>query len=186
MIRLSRSLQDKQKVLSKYDAALPNGNPFIPRSAAFKTTLSVQKEFCKDPEITAIDIKIAAATKQSSVAVSGYIRDSLKRVITLMTQEKVKHVAFHLVELTKHISNCVFENSLTNLWWNEVSSTRRPLYCVLPFIDDLTNNTPGFFSTYLSCRADDFSMEATKLFFFKECLNKTNEAMDTAFYSRKG
>jgi hypothetical protein len=45
----------------------------------------VQKDFCKDPEITAIDIKIAAATKQSSVAVLGYIRDSLKRVITLMT-----------------------------------------------------------------------------------------------------
>jgi RNase P/RNase MRP subunit p29 len=167
MIRLSCSLQDKQKVLSKYDAAFLNGDLFIPRSAAFKTTLSVQKDFCKDPEITAIDMKIAAATKRSSVAVSGYIRDSLKRVITLMTQEKVKQVAFHLIELTKHISNCVFENSLTNLPWTEVSRTRRPLYCVLPFIDDLANNTPGFFSTYLSCRADEFRLEATKLFFFK-------------------
>jgi hypothetical protein len=165
---------------------LPNGDPFIPRSPAFKTTLSVQKDFCKDPEITAIDMKIAAATKQSSVAVSGYIRDSLKRVITSITQEKVKQVAFHLVELTKHISNCMFENSLTNLRWTEATATRRPLYCVLPFIDDLTNNTPGFFSTYLSCRADEFRLEATKLFFFKECLNKTNDAMDTAFSSRKG
>jgi RNase P/RNase MRP subunit p29 len=81
---------------------LPNGDPFIPRSAAFKTTLLVQKVFCKDPEITALDLKIAAAPKQSSVSVSGYIRDSLKRVITLMAQEKVKQVAFHLVELTKH------------------------------------------------------------------------------------
>jgi RNase P/RNase MRP subunit p29 len=83
----------------------------------------VQKYFCKDPEITAIDLKIAATRKQSSVAVSGYIRDSLKRIITLMTQEKVKQVAFHLVELTKHIRNCVFENSLTNLRWTEVSAT---------------------------------------------------------------
>jgi hypothetical protein len=109
MIRLSCSLQDKQTVLSKYDAALPNGDPFIPRSAAFKTTLLVKKDFCKDPEITALDLKIAAATKQSSVSVSGYNHDILKRVITLISQEKVKQVAFHLVELTKHISNCVFE-----------------------------------------------------------------------------
>jgi hypothetical protein len=29
-------------------------------------------------------------------------------------------------------------------------------------------------------------LEATKLFFFKECLHKTNDAMDTAFSSRKG
>jgi hypothetical protein len=29
-------------------------------------------------------------------------------------------------------------------------------------------------------------MEATKLFFFKECLDKTNEALDSAFASRKG
>jgi hypothetical protein len=186
MIRLSCSLQDKQKVLSKYNAALPNGDPFIPRSAAFKTTMSVQKDFCNDPEITAIDMKIAAATKQSLVSVSGYIRDSLRRVITLMAQEKAKQFAFHLVELTKHISNCVFEKSLTNLRWTEVSATRRPLYCVLPLIDDLTNNTPGFFSTYLSCRADEFRLEATKLSFLKECLHKTINAMDTAFSSRKG
>jgi RNase P/RNase MRP subunit p29 len=108
MIRLSCSLQEKQKALSKYEAALPNGDLFIPRSAAFKTTLPIQKDFCKDPEITSIDLKIAAAAKKSSVAVSGYIRDSLKGVITLTTQEKVKQVTFHLVEFTKHISNCVF------------------------------------------------------------------------------
>jgi RNase P/RNase MRP subunit p29 len=167
MIRLSCTLQDKQKVLSKYDAALPNGDPFIRRSAAFKTTLSVQKDFCKDPEITALDLKIAAATKQSSVDVSGYIRDSLKRVIILMTQENVNQVAFHLVELTKHIRNFVFENSLTNLRWTGVSATHRPLYCILPFIDGLTSNTPGVFSAYLSCRSIDFRMEATRLFFLK-------------------
>jgi RNase P/RNase MRP subunit p29 len=89
---------------------LPNGDPFIPRSAAFKTSMPVQKDFCKDPEITALDSKIAAATKQSSVDVSGYIRDSLKRVITLMTQEKVNQVAFYLAKLTKHINNFLFKN----------------------------------------------------------------------------
>jgi RNase P/RNase MRP subunit p29 len=186
MIRISCSLQDKQKVLSKYDATLPNDDPFIPRSAAFKTTLSVKRDFCQDPEITALDLKIAASTKQPSVTVLGYICDSLKRVITLMTQEKVKQVVFHLVELTKHIINSVFENSLANLRWTKFSATCLPLYYILPFINDLTSNTPGFFRAYLSCCAFDFRIDVTKLFFFKECLNKTNESMDSAFASRKG
>jgi hypothetical protein len=48
------------------------------------------------------------------------------------------------------------------------------LYCFLLFIDDLTDNTPGFF-------ADECRLEVTKLFFFKECLHKTNNAMDPPF-----
>jgi hypothetical protein len=181
MIRLSCSLQDKQKVLSKYDATLPNGDLFISRSSAFKTTLSVQKDFCKDPEIISLDFNITAATKQSSVAVSGYIRDSLKRVISLMKQSSFKQVTFHLVELTKQISNFVFENSLINLWWNEVSATRGPLYFILPFFHDLSSNTPVFFNTYLSGDSIYFMMEATKLFFFKKCLGQKNKALDSAF-----
>jgi hypothetical protein len=59
MICFSCTLQDKHKSLSNYDDVLPNGDPFIPRSADFKTNLSVQTYFYQDLGITTLDSKIA-------------------------------------------------------------------------------------------------------------------------------